>query len=89
MDSVDNIVKMAQGFGKKCIAVNVNSKEQYELAKKIGVDYVEGSYIARTTESKISKVDYLQGNLFHLIIALSKDEPDMGKLKKLLTAMWR
>ena len=84
MDSVDNIVKMAQGFGKKCIAVNVNSKEQYELAKKIGVDYVEGSYIARTTESKISKVDYLQGNLFHLIIALSKDEPDMGEIEEII-----
>ena len=39
LDSLDNVVRMAQGFHKKCILADVNSKEDYELASRLKVNY--------------------------------------------------
>ena len=39
--SVANVVDMAHGFQKEIIATGVNTKEVYELAKELHVDYVE------------------------------------------------
>ena len=46
MRSVSNVVDMAHGFQKKFIATGVNSREVYDCALKLEVDYVEGNYIS-------------------------------------------
>ena len=83
--SLDNVVKMAQAFGKKCIATGVNAKEEYELAAALNVEYMEGNYIAETLMTKANKIDYLQGNFFQLVGAISKDEPDMDELEEIIS----
>lgn len=80
--SIANIIDMAHGFQKQFIATGVNSKEVYDCAVELGVDYVEGNYIAGATTSKTSKMDFMQGNLYQLIVEITKDEPDVEILEE-------
>lgn len=80
--SIANVIDMAHGFQKEFIATGVNSKEVYDCAVELGVDYVEGNYIAGTTMSKASKMDFMQGNLYQLIVEITKDEPDVEILEE-------
>lgn len=82
--SLANIVEMAHGFSKEVIVTGVNSKEVYECAKEIGADYVEGNYISDTMITKTSKVEYLQGNLYQLIMEITKDDPDTERLETII-----
>lgn len=83
--SMANVVDMAHGFGKQAIATSVNTKEVYELAKMLNVDYVEGNYISEAMITKMSKLEYLQGNLYQLIMEVTKDEPDIEVLEAIIS----
>ncbi len=83
--SVENVVSAAQGFDKKCIAADLDSKEAYEEAIALGVDYLEGSYIAETFTAKAEKVAYMKGNFFQLVVAVAKDEPDMEEIEEIVS----
>lgn len=83
--SVTNVVEMAHGFQKQFIATGVNSQEVYDLAQSLGVDYVEGSYISGVTTTKTSRVDFMQGNLYQLIIEITKEEPDVEVLEEIVS----
>ncbi len=83
--SLMNLVEMAHGFQKKVIATGVNSGNTYEVAKIAGADYVEGSYIADDMITKTSKMEYLQGNLYQLIMEITKDEPDVEVLEEIVS----
>lgn len=83
--SMANVVDMAHGFGKQAIATSVNTKEVYELAKMLNVDYVEGNYISEAMITKMSKLEYLQGNLYQLIMEVTKDEPDIEALEAIIS----
>ena len=85
MRSVSNVVDMAHGFQKKFIATGVNSKEVYDCALKLEVDYVEGNYISDRMTAKTGKMDFMQGNLYQLIVEITKDEPDIGQLEEIIT----
>ena len=80
--SIANVIDMAHGFQKQFIATGVNSKEVYDCAVELGVDYVEGNYSAGATTSKTSKMDFMQGNLYQLIVEITKDEPDVEILEE-------
>lgn len=82
--SIVNLVDMAHGFQKEFIATGVNTKEVYEYAKELGVDYVEGNYISTATMTKTSKMDFMQGNLYQLIMEITKDEPDIEMLEEIV-----
>jgi len=83
--TTQNIVQMAQGFGKKCIATEVDTREAYDAALALGVDYLEGNYVANTLVSKVEKVEYMQGNFFQLMVAVSKDEPDFVEVEEIIS----
>lgn len=83
--SLVNLVDMLHGFNKKCIAVGVNSKEEYDLAKEVGADFLEGNYIESATITKSSKMDYLEGNFFQLVVEVTKDEPDVEEIEKIIS----
>lgn len=82
--SLENIVRMAKGFHKKCIICGIDSKEDYEYAQTLEIDYMEGSYISESMEIKASKVEFLQGNFFRLVVAVMKDEPDMVEIEEII-----
>ena len=83
--TVQNIIEMAKGFGRQCIATEVNSRELYDAAMELNIDYLEGNYIANTMVSKVDKVEYMQGNFFQLVIAVSKDEPDFVEVEEIIS----
>ncbi len=85
MRSVSNVVDMAHGFQKEFIATGVNSREVYDCALKLEVDYVEGNYISDRMTAKTGKMDFMQGNLYQLIVEITKDEPDIGQLEEIIT----
>lgn len=83
--SIANVVDMAHGFQKEFIATGVNSKEVYEYARELKVDYVEGNYISTTTATKTSKLEFMEGNLYQLIIEITRDEPDIEMMETILS----
>lgn len=83
--SLLNIVRTAQGFNKKCIATGVDTKADYELAIELNVDFLEGTYISDATKEKASKNQYLQGNFFQLVVAVTKEEPDMVEIEEIIS----
>lgn len=82
--SIANVIDMAHGFQKEFIATGVNTKEIYDLAKELEADYVEGNYISDAMMTKTSKMDFMQGNLYQLIIEITKDEPDIEVLEEII-----
>ncbi len=84
MADLDNMIQMAHGFQKRSIVYHVDTKEKYELAMRLKADFVEGSYVSESMVTKMNKVEYLQGNLYQLIIEVTKDEPDLAKLETII-----
>lgn len=84
-DSMANMIQMAHGFGKRCIAYNVETKEDYDLAVSLDIDYVEGQYVSEGMVTKMNKMEYLQGNLYQLIIEVTKEEPNLDELESIVS----
>lgn len=83
-NSIDVIVRMAKGFNKICIATNIETKEIYDCAKKFEFDYFEGPYIAEAGFVKANKITYLKSNFFQLILAVTKDIPDVDEIQEII-----
>ena len=83
--ALENVIEMSHGFGKEFITTSVNSAEAFALAQELKADYVEGSYISDATITKVGKMEYLQGNLYQLILEVTKDEPDMETMEQIIT----
>lgn len=83
--SLANIIRMTQGFKKKCIATGVDTRDDYDLAIELGADYLEGTYISDATMKRADKLDYLEGNFFQLVVAVTKDEPDMAEIEEIIS----
>lgn len=84
-DSMANMIQMAHGFGKRCILYNVDTKEDYDMALNLDGDYVEGQYVAEGMVTKMNKVEYLQGNLYQLIIEVTREEPNLDELESIVS----
>lgn len=84
-NSIANVVDMAHGFQKQVIASGVNEEKGYSLARDLRVDFVEGNYISSITATKTSKLDFMQGNLYQLIVEITKEEPDVKILEEIIS----
>jgi c-di-GMP-related signal transduction protein len=83
--SLDNIVRMMKGFGKKCIATGITTQEDYNIAKELNMDFLEGSYIADNLLTKTKKLEFLNGNFFQLVVAVTQDEPDIEEIEMIIS----
>lgn len=83
--SLANIIRMTQGFKKKCVAIGVDTKEDYDLAMELNADYLEGTYISTATINRTNKMDYLEGNFFQLVVAVTKEEPDLVEVEEIIS----
>ncbi len=83
--SYENIVKIADAFKKKVIAYNIETKEAYEKAKELGCHYFQGSYVAQKLPTSIKKTDYLQGNFFMLMVAVTREEVDFDEVSDIIS----
>lgn len=84
--TIRNIVEIAHSMKKKCIATNIDSEELYQKVIALNVDAVEGSYVAERMKTKTHSSAYLQSNFFRLMVAVTKDEPDVDEIERLIAA---
>ena len=79
-----NIIEMAHEMGKKCIATNIDTEELYQKAHMMEVDAMEGRYVAEKMFTAVHSSSYLQSNFFRLLIAITKDEPDVEEIEQII-----
>lgn len=83
-ESIDSILRMARGFNKVCIATNIDSQELYITALSYEFDYYEGPYIAEAAIIKEDKVHYMKSNFFQLVVAVTREIPDVAELEQII-----
>ena len=83
--SIESIVKIGLSFGKTIIAYNVDTKEAYDKAVAYGCQYFQGAYVAEKLPSTIRKMNHMQGNFFMLMVAVTKDEPDIDEIEEIIS----
>ncbi len=83
--SLQNIVNIGNSFGKQVIAYNIESQESYNLAKSLGCKYFQGAFVSEKMPSAIKKVNYIQSNFFLLMIAVTKEEPDLDEIESIIS----
>ncbi|MGE4275652.1 MAG: EAL and HDOD domain-containing protein [Lawsonibacter sp.] len=83
--TIHNIIEIAHSMGKRCIATEIRSEQLYEKASNMGVDALEGPYVAEKMATKAHTSGYLQSNFFRLMIAVTRDEPDVEEIERIIS----
>ncbi len=83
--SIENIVKIGKSFGKKIIAYNIETQEAYDKARALNCTYYQGSFVSEKMPTTVKKVNYLQSNFFLLMVAVTKDEPDIDEIESIIS----
>lgn len=83
--TLKNIIEIAHSMNKKCIAVEVDREELYQRALKLQVDAMEGTYVAEKLATKTHSSGYLQSNFFRLMVAVTRDEPDVEEIEQIIS----
>lgn len=81
-----NTIEIAHSMEKQCIVTNIDSEEIYQQAVALGADALEGSYVAEKMTTTAHSSAYMQGNFFRLMVAVTKDEPDVEEIEHLIAA---
>ena len=80
-----NIVEVAHSMNKKCIVTNIETAEEHRRAVQVGVEALEGPYVAETLQTEVHSSAYLQSNFFRLMVAVTRDEPDVEEIERLIS----
>lgn len=83
--SVENIINIGKTFDKKIIAYNIENQEAYDKAKALGCTYFQGTFVSEKMPTTVRKVNYLQSNFFLLMVAVTKDEPDIDEIESIIS----
>lgn len=83
--TVKNLVGIAHSMKKQCIAVGVDREDLYKRMLALGVDAMEGSFVAEKIAQKAHSSGYMQSNFFRLMAAVLKDEPDVDEIEKIIS----
>ncbi len=84
--TLHNIIEISHSMKKICIAINIDNEELYHKVMSMGVDGVEGSYVAERMPVKTHSSAYLQSNFFRLMVAITRDEPDVDEIEQIIAA---
>ena len=83
--AIRSIVEMAHGMGKKCVATCVDDEDLYQKTFVMEVDAMEGRYVAEQMFTAVHSSGYLQSNFFRLMVAITKDEPDVEEIEQIIS----
>lgn len=84
--SMRNTIEIAHSMNKECIVNHIDSEELYRLAVALGADALEGPFVAERMRMKAHNSSYLQSNFFRLMVAVTRDEPDVVEIENLISA---
>ncbi len=80
-----NVIEIAHSMNKKCIVTNIETEEQHQKAVAMGVEALEGPYVAENLQTEVHSSAYLQSNFFRLMVAVTRDEPDVDEIERLIS----
>lgn len=83
--AIRSIVEMAHGMGKKCVATCVDDEDLYQKTFVMEVDAMEGRYVAEQMFAAVHSSGYLQSNFFRLMVAITKDEPNVEEIEQIIS----
>lgn len=80
-----NIIEIAHSMNKKCIVTEIDTEERHQKAIAMGADAMEGPYVAERLTTKAHSGAYLQSNFFRLMVAVTRDEPDVDEIERMIS----
>ena len=84
-DSVKRLTEMIHSMGKKCIVTGVDDEDLYQKAFILGADAMSGRYAAEQMFTAVHSASYLQSNFFRLMVAITKDEPNVEEIEQIIS----
>ncbi|MDE6260846.1 MAG: HDOD domain-containing protein [Oscillospiraceae bacterium] len=84
--TIRNTVEIAHSMNIKCIVTHVDDQQLYQRAMALGADGMEGSYVADKLTTRAHSSAYIQSNFFQLMVAVTKDEPNVEEIEQLIAA---
>ncbi|MBD5118141.1 MAG: HDOD domain-containing protein [Clostridiales bacterium] len=84
--TIRNTVEIAHSMNIKCIVTHVDDPHAYQRAVALGADGLEGSYVADKLTTRAHSSAYIQSNFFQLMVAVTKDEPNVEEIEQLIAA---
>ena len=83
--TLKNIIEIAHSMKKQCIAVGIDTEDLYQKALKLKVDALEGTRVAEKLTTRAHSSGYLQSNFFRLMVAVTRDEPDVEEIEQIIS----
>lgn len=83
-ETMKNIIEIAHSMNKQCIVTEIDSEEAYQNAVALNADAVEGTHVADRLTTKVKSSTFVQSNFFHLMVEVTKDEPDIEEIEHLI-----
>lgn len=83
--SLISILDIASSFKKMVVGYGVNTQEIYDTARSYGIEYMQGAHVAESMYTPVAQVEHLQSNFFQLIIAITKEEPDLDEIANIIS----
>ncbi|MDE6281572.1 MAG: HDOD domain-containing protein [Oscillospiraceae bacterium] len=84
--TIRNTVEIAHSMNIKCIVTHVDDPHTYQRAVALGADGLEGSYVADKLTTRAHSSAYIQSNFFQLMVAVTRDEPNVEEIEQLIAA---
>jgi len=84
-ESIRRLVGMVHDMGKKCVFTGVDDEELYQKAFALGADAMSGRYAAEQMFTAVHSSNYLQSNFFRLLVAITKDEPEVEEIEEIIS----
>ncbi|WP_305083893.1 EAL and HDOD domain-containing protein [uncultured Oscillibacter sp.] len=83
--AMHNIIDVAHSMQKKCIITNISTEDEYRKALALKSDGLEGAYVAEQMTTRVHSSAYLQSSFFRLMVAITRDEPDVDEIEQLIS----
>ncbi len=83
--TLHNVVEIAHSMDKQCIATGIDNEGLYQKALDMGMDAMEGTFVADKLATKAHTSGYLQSNFFRLMVAVTRDEPDIEEIEHIIS----
>ncbi len=84
--AIRNTVEIAHSMNIKCIVTNIDDPQLYQRAIALGADGLEGPYVADKLTTRAHSSSYIQSNFFQLMVAVTRDEPNVEEIETLIAA---
>lgn len=83
--SLGNIINIGTSFKKEIVAYNVNNQASLDKARELGCKLIQGTYVAQQLPSKVHRMDHMQSNFFQLVVAITREEPDVDEIALIIS----